>query len=298
MSQVIPIHGNALATPFAPEQTREFQAKADAMIAFATKIKDWPLIEQAIDAKIEDQKEFIRWWGDNVTVHHGAGRGKKSRDRRTFSMADAEVQTGITNQQVSRWRTRLTDEFKYRERQIQAAFRKAELAAAFNYRATGTGDNEWFTPAQYVEAARSVMGGIDLDPASNATAQQWIKADQFFTQSDDGLREQWNGRVWLNPPYAQPLIGQFVDKLLGELAASHVAQAVLLTHNHTDTAWFHAAQSIAELICFTRGRIKFVASDGERASPAQGQAFFYYGKRANAFLQLFAKFGFIVEGAV
>jgi phage N-6-adenine-methyltransferase len=294
MSAVIPFRGNALATPFAPEQTREFQAKADAMIAFATKLKDWPLLEQAVDAKIEDQKEFVRWWDEHVSVGHGGDRSKNAA--RAFLKRDAENETGIRQDQVSRWRARLADEFKYRERQIQAAFRKAELGPAFNFRAS-TGAYEWFTPAQYVEAARQVMGGIDLDPASNATAQQWIKAGQIFTQSDDGLQQQWNGRVWLNPPYAQPLIGQFIDKLLAELATGRVEQAVLLTHNHTDTAWFHVAQSIADLICFTRGRINFVDDDGERGSPAQGQAFFYFGARAEAFLELFASFGFVVRRA-
>jgi hypothetical protein len=99
----------------------------------------------------------------------------------------------------------------------------------------GTGDNEWYTPARYIDAARSVLGGIDLDPATSEFAQSRIRADQFFTAEDDGLTQEWIGRVWLNPPYAQPLIGQFAGKLIEEHSAGHVTAAIMLTHNCTDT---------------------------------------------------------------
>ena len=31
-------------------------AKADAVIAYAKRIKDWPLLQEAVDAKLEDQE--------------------------------------------------------------------------------------------------------------------------------------------------------------------------------------------------------------------------------------------------
>lgn len=63
-------------------------------------------------------------------------------------------------------------------------------------------DNEWYTPSLYIEAARQVMGGIDLDPASCAVADQTVKATNYFSQEEDGLAQTWHGRVWCNPPFS------------------------------------------------------------------------------------------------
>lgn len=56
------------------------------------------------------------------------------------------------------------------------------------------------TPQDVVQAARSVMGEIDLDPASSTTFNERIKAKDIFTEFDDGLARNWHGRVFLNPP--------------------------------------------------------------------------------------------------
>jgi phage N-6-adenine-methyltransferase len=162
-----------------------------------------------------------------------------------------------------------------------------------NHRAQGTGENEWYTPKEYVEAARKALGVIELDPASSEIAQQIVKAKHFYTKERDGLSRKWEGRVWLNPPYSQPAVQQFIEKLVAEVKARAVTEAVLLTHNYTDTEWFHIAARACSLICFTRGRIKFVGADGSIAAPTQGQAFFYFGKRVQSFTRAFESFGFI-----
>jgi phage N-6-adenine-methyltransferase len=159
----------------------------------------------------------------------------------------------------------------------------------------GTGENEWYTPKQYIEAARAVLGTIDLDPASSEIAQRTVKASKFFTIETYGLAQEWKGTVWLNPPYAQPLIANFADKMIAEIGAGHVKTAIMLTHNYTDTAWFQKLAQAASSICFPRGRVLFEAPDGTFAAPTQGQTFFLFGNNPGAFFEVFRPLGFIAR---
>lgn len=153
--------------------------------------------------------------------------------------------------------------------------------------------DEWYTPAEYIDAARRVMGGIDLDPASCDEAQEVVKAAYYYTKQDDGLTMPWFGCVWLNPPYSTPLIRQFVTKLIEEHAAGNITEAVILTNNSSDTAWFHDLLARYPA-CFTRGRVQFWRADHETFGARQGQTLFYLGENITAFRDTFARFGQVV----
>lgn len=159
-------------------------------------------------------------------------------------------------------------------------------------RADTSGNDEWYTPAKYIELAREVMGGIDLDPAGCEFAQPVVQATTYYTQEDDGLVQPWNGRVWLNPPYSKGLIDRFVEKICAEYAFGHVEQAIVLTHNFTDTEWFHTLADSASCVCFTRGRIRFYTEDGVGNSPTSGHVFFYFGQSVETFAERFSEIGF------
>ena len=167
-----------------------------------------------------------------------------------------------------------------------------------HYKSTGSRDNEWYTPEEYIETVREFLGGIDLDPASSEMAQKVVQAGRFFTVQDNGLEKEWDARgVWLNPPYSQPEIMNFITKAVGEFNTGNFEEGVVLTHNSTDTAWFHLAATNCSAICFTRGRISFMSPNGKGGAPAQGQAFFYFGDRIDAFRAAFEKTGFVVVAA-
>ena len=157
--------------------------------------------------------------------------------------------------------------------------------------------HEWYTPADYLAAARTVMGDIDLDPASCIQAQETVCARRFFTKETDGLAHPWDGRVWLNPPFESELIRPFIAKLLAEYRAGNVAQAIVLTDNATDTSWFHDLSAEARRFCFTKGRIKFISPLTDAQAPQRGQVFTYIGDRAVEFTERFSEFGLVVLAA-
>src|SRR5258708_17152650 len=103
--------------------------------------------------------------------------------------------------------------------------------------------NEWYTPARYIEAAREVMGGIDLDLASCEFANHVVQAAHFYTQETNGLMHPWYGRVWLNPPYGKTMQGggsnleYFTRHLVDHYQCGNVTEAILLIPANTATTW-------------------------------------------------------------
>ncbi len=155
-----------------------------------------------------------------------------------------------------------------------------------------SGNNEWYTPAEYVEAAREAMGGIDTDPASSKIANRTVRAKKFFTELNSGLDAKWGNRVWMNPPYSQPLIHLFADALASKYLSGEVQVACVLVNNATETEWFNTLSKESSAICFPRGRIRFLDTDGNPGgAPLQGQAIIYLGENRYAFDNYFSEFG-------
>lgn len=160
--------------------------------------------------------------------------------------------------------------------------------------ANNSGDNEWYTPKEYIDAACQVLGHIDVDPASNPVANEVVRATTYYTAEDSGLDKDWKGTLWMNPPYESGLIGQFVEKLCDSYASGAVTKAVVLVNNATETRWFQSLAEQASAICFPKGRVKFW-HPRKVAVPLQGQAILFLGPKTDEFARAFSQFGFCME---
>jgi DNA N-6-adenine-methyltransferase (Dam) len=87
------------------------------------------------------------------------------------------------------------------------------------------------------------MGGIDVDPASSDAQQERapVKAATYYTVENSGLDKPWNGRVFLNPPYARGWIDRFVAKMVAAYQTGEMQQGIMLTNSATETKWWQHA---------------------------------------------------------
>lgn len=170
----------------------------------------------------------------------------------------------------------------------------AKLRASKPHVAHNSCNNEWYTPADIVERARTVLGEFDCDPASCEAANAVVRAKCFYTKEDDGLSQPIVGRIFANPPYEHPLIDRFVEKIVAAYEAGAVTAAVILVNNATDTAWWHRAARTATAVCFKVGRVKFWTSQGNTGQPLQGQCIFYFGPDVDLFAEHFGVIGTVM----
>lgn len=159
--------------------------------------------------------------------------------------------------------------------------------------------DNWHTPVEYIDSARKVMGGINLDPFSDYQANEIVKADRILTIADDSLNVTWadpeTRTVWMNPPYSRGMSSLAVDKFIDELNYGSFDTAIVLMNSSTDTNWFHRMATISSAICFTKGRIAFISTDGKKSSGnTKGQVFFYIGRDVEKFRKVFCIYGLIL----
>lgn len=105
--------------------------------------------------------------------------------------------------------------------------------------------NDWITPHSYIKA----FGEFDLDPCASLY-QKIPYAKTNYTVNEDGLSRDWEGKVWMNPPYGRE-IKDWVVKFF------HHGHGVALLPSRTGNSWFHEYVFRSGFVLFLKGRIKF-----------------------------------------
>ncbi|MGB6299523.1 MAG: DNA N-6-adenine-methyltransferase [Rivularia sp. (in: cyanobacteria)] len=151
--------------------------------------------------------------------------------------------------------------------------------------------DRWYTPPYIVELVAQVLGKIDLDPC--ADDGKHISCKRHYTEDTDGLAKEWEGRVFMNPPYSQP--GVWMEKLQSEIKSERVTEAIALVPAATDTKWLSPVLK-SQPVCFWTGRIKFLSEDYQpRNSARQSHVLVYWGLRKERFKKVFEKYGVVMQ---
>lgn len=141
-----------------------------------------------------------------------------------------------------------------------------------NFEFATKGHDEWLTPPDMIDA----LGPFDLDPCS-PIVPPWRTASRMLNVNDDGLNCDWDGFVWLNPPY-----GKETFKWMAKLGA-HGGGGIALIYARTETRGFFDTvwnSESAKAILFLKGRVAFHYVDGSKSKPAGAPSVLVaYGKQ-------------------
>lgn len=140
------------------------------------------------------------------------------------------------------------------------------------YEAHGESD-EWYTPRYIFDA---IVLTFDLDVSAPKEGPRYVPAKQWLTAEQDGLRSDWHGLVWMNPPF-----GHQRHKRLWLTKFFLHGNGIALVPDRTSAPWWQNFAPIAELVCFVAPKIKFERPDGTLGeSPGTGTALFASGQVA------------------
>lgn len=118
----------------------------------------------------------------------------------------------------------------------------------------------WLTPRAIIWA----LGEFDLDPCAAPSPRPWATAKEHIELPQDGTLADWQGRVWLNPPYDQN-----IDKWLQRMAMHGDGIALIFARTETE-AWNQWVWPYAKAVLFIAGRLYFCYQDGSEADGNAG----------------------------
>lgn len=127
--------------------------------------------------------------------------------------------------------------------------------------------DEWYTPRWIID----LLGPFDTDPCSPVVPPYEI-APISYNEEQNGLTHDWQGVVWMNPPYSRKPLRQFCEKM-----ARHGNGLALLMNRQDNLLWQEVIFPSARSMLFMRHRVKFLRPDGTTGSPFYGSCLVAWG---------------------
>jgi len=277
------------------DEVKTIRDRAEMLRAYAKQAgESLDMQNQCAEIKLRAERRAGEILKEQDKNEGGRPPENQSHDATSYSKPPTLEDIGINKSQSSRWQQIAgVPEQKFEAYIEEKKASKEEITTAgilkMPHVSHNSGNNEWYTPKEYIEAARVVLGSIDLDPASSEVANSIVMAKRIYTIQDDGLTKDWCGSVWLNPPYASGFVQRFADKLVSEIVKGNTDAAIVLVNNATETRWFRVLVDTADAICFPTGRVRFWGRTA--GAPLQGQAIIYFGDDTESFWEAFKHFG-------
>lgn len=119
-------------------------------------------------------------------------------------------------------------------------------------------DMNWSTPQSFFDKLNQEFN-FDIDVCASDTN---AKCKKYFTKEIDGLKQEWNGICFMNPPYGRK-ISLWLKKAFEEGQKGNTI--VCLIPCRTDTKYWHDYCMKSSEIRFIKGRLKF--GDGNNSAP-------------------------------
>lgn len=189
-----------------------------------------------------------------------------------------------------------------------------------------SGNFEWYTPPYITNAVAELLGGIELDPASNELANKFVGAQRYFTKEQNSLELDWKAEtLWLNHPFSKgekackkyksearkdeyccgkdackkrgyhidhdvPGNKDWIEKLIGEFEKGHFKRGCNITFANTSEGWFKPLYDFHQI--FLYDRVNFIDVNGNviRGAP-KGCVITCFGLESVQIEKVFKKYG-------
>lgn len=106
-------------------------------------------------------------------------------------------------------------------------------------------NDDYYTP-KYIFKKLNIV--FDLDVCAPKGGVEWIPAKHHYSIENDGLKQEWFGNIWCNPPYSSPSL--WIEKFLDHRNGIGLVGV-------SNSKWFNRVWNEVDGLVFMHPKVKF-----------------------------------------